>query len=451
MTHACWTQPAARRPLWALALALLGSACGADTCPPFTIEVDGYCRADAGVNTAAQSMAGSTSGKGGTNGNFIRAAPSGGAGDGAGELDPGCSPGVTRCAPDAKVEVCTPGGVWVVQQTCDSMCSMGACSGTCRPGKFRCGRDQTPESCTNAGEWQPEAPCPFVCSGDGQCSGECTPGQMRCGGPKALTPETCDPGGRWVPGSPCANVCMNGSCGGSCVPGTRICGNDNTPQLCTPAGSWEPGARCPFVCSGDGECSGECMPGQSRCDGNTPSVCDAQGRFQRGDACADSTCMRGSCQGVCTPGAARCSGSGTPQSCSMMGQWVDLDACEPENVGDDVSCRDGKCVSSCAVTRKSCGNSSKRYCVDFCGCTGEYTERRLTPDDDVCVRAEDLERIADQNRRIGTRDPSDDERCASGFVFRMATPDDRVCVEPWERDQAADQNARTCWNTNCPP
>lgn len=324
----------------------------------------------AGSAGTGPAMGGGAGGETAAGGGAAADSGAGGSVDAPGMGAPACPVGTTRCAASGPaVEVCTVAGQWVMDKTCPSICTNGACAGMCTPSELQCGSNGTPEKCSERGEWVPQAqPCEFVCTGKGECTGECKPGLTRCGDPpNTLTSYKCDEKGKWLAGTTCMNVCLNGSCGGSCPPGKIRC-NSNRKELCGPMGTWDPAETCPFVCTGEGNCTGDCKPGSKRCDGQTPQVCDA-GTWRTSPACSGKTCLNGACVGSCAPGDRQCSGN-TPQTCDA-GNWKSAAACSGK------TCVDGACAGVCAPTDKQCGvNNTPQTCSggswrDGTACSGK--------------------------------------------------------------------------------
>jgi hypothetical protein len=177
------------------------------------------------------------------------------------------------------------------------------------------------------GQWKNDATgaCPGACFGAGVCA-DCRPGDKQCGPGKQ--PQKCDAMGHWAnDGAACANVCMGGSCAPACMAGAKTCAGKQ-PQVCDGSGNYQnDGMPCPNLCVGAGVC-GVCVPGgpaQCAADGRTPQTCNMMGQWVDGQACM-SVCNQGACGGECVPLTRQCNAN-VPQTCDASGHWVSGAAC----------------------------------------------------------------------------------------------------------------------------
>jgi hypothetical protein len=287
----------------------------------------------------------------------------------AGQCEPEtCVEGTRQCSGN-EWQICTPQGIWEVQQTCASAASCEPASGcatpVCSVADYRCS-EQVLERCNINGDgWIPVHAC--------ESSALCNEAAKRCDPPV-------------------------------CTPGERRCSRDAQLQVCAPGrADWQLLLDCPALAqptleSGAELLSGLCdLSGGGRCQ--TVPVCEAdrlrcngqflekcRGNAWRPEARCETASLCDAALGLCVapacdPGSHRCVVPGTDaaadpaaprlglelQVCTEAGAYARAELCAAEELCDD---RRGQC-DLCESYRELCfGNALYR-------CSADGQEREL--------------------------------------------------------------------------
>ena len=146
-----------------------------------------------------------------------------------------CGPGTVCDTREDEAGACTP-----VVEECDGQ---AAGFSFCRNRqRFECGVDLITLALRQT--------CDYVCSG-GACTGECTPEATDCGGgddpESSLVPRTCQADGTWLDAAPCTSLCKAGGCVAATC-GDNVQNGDETDRDC--------GGSCGRTCGVGKGCGG---------------------------------------------------------------------------------------------------------------------------------------------------------------------------------------------------
>ncbi len=302
---------------------------------------NGGTGADGGGGSTATGGSAGTGGSGGAGGSGGEAGSGGGA-------EPICPPNDTQCD-DLDVETCNEEGTaWEFTETCDFVCSDGACIGICVPDSTQCDGDDL-ETCNAQGEWGPGSPCPFVCLTD-TCTGVCVPNTKQCDG---TSYQTCSALGQWGSTTACPTeahqnpTCSgNGICGTTCQNGWDDCTGDPgcesdlaDPDTCGSCSNDCDETNGAATCS-SGTCGINCNDGWDDCTGS-PGCETPLGTISNCLSCGDICSAPNHATAVCTPGGCDFECSGLWDNCDGN----DGNGCEKDVSADAFNC--GGCDTSC--------------------------------------------------------------------------------------------------------
>jgi hypothetical protein len=258
-------------------------------------------------------------------------------------------------------------------QTCDFLCTSGACSGECTPDETDCsgggdaGAGKVPRKCQTDGTWLDGTPCPNLCAaatgkcvaatcGDGTLNGDET--DKDCGGGCGAT---CDVGQKCATDRDCllpdSGKCTLGKCtAADCKDGVKNgketdvdCGGSCTTK-CTTSQHCGTAADCAASACVNGTCVGSCSPGTKQCLDNGVQTCDSSGKWGTAVGCSAEKeyCRSGACE-ACSAGTANCNPADT------LGCETNLNA-------------NGTCGTTCA-NATACG-ANQACSAGACKCTG---------------------------------------------------------------------------------
>jgi hypothetical protein len=228
-----------------------------------------------------------------------------------------------------------------VVDSCQFVCSAGACQGECHPTDKRCkAGGLVPQTCSEAGSWQDGAACGYKCDAP---SGKCL--AAGCGDTAKNGDET--------------DVDCGGSCGGCAI--NQACKGDS--DCIAPASARCINNKCAAAACNDGvkngtetdkDCGGSCP---QRCAVNQSCAINSDCLLPDSGHCSATKCVAFSClDGIKN-------GSETDKDC---GGPCAADCGLGLGCGMDADCASAACVgtlcAACKPTTKTCVNSSVQTC-----------------------------------------------------------------------------------------